>query len=139
MKVVLDTNCFISCIGKKSAYRNVFDAFLKKTYTLCLSSEILLEYEEKFVEFWGEEVTTNLMGRLLAGTNTSLYSIYYNFLLVRQDPDDNKFVDTYLAANADYLVSNDKDLLALRNLAYPPVTVITLQAFSDMLRHKEAP
>ncbi len=35
MKVVLDTNCFISCIGKKSPYRNVFDAFFaKKIWTL---------------------------------------------------------------------------------------------------------
>jgi len=51
MKIVLDTNCFISCIGKKSPYRNVFEAFLQKRYTLCISSEILLEYEEKFLEF----------------------------------------------------------------------------------------
>ena len=53
MKVVLDTNCFISCIGKTSPYRNVFDGFLQNRYTLCLSSEILLEYEEIFTEFWG--------------------------------------------------------------------------------------
>ena len=114
MKVVLDTNCFLSCIGKRSPYRNVFDAYLEQRFSLCLSTDILLEYEEKFTLFWGEEVTANLLGRLLAGTNTSFHSIYYNFLLVRQDPDDNKFVDTYLAANAEYLVSNDNDLLALQ-------------------------
>lgn len=51
MKIVLDTNCFISCIGKKSPYRRVFDAYLQKVYTLCVSTEVLLEYEEKFLEF----------------------------------------------------------------------------------------
>jgi uncharacterized protein len=109
---------------------------LKKSYTLCVSSEILLEYEEKFSVFWGEEVTTNLMGRILAGSNTLLYTIYYNFLLVQKDPDDNKFVDAYIVAGADWLVSNDKDLLALRGLGYPAINVITLQDFSDVLRSK---
>src|SRR6266498_3030083 len=111
MKVVVDTNAFISCIGKKSPYRNVFDAYLRKEYTLCVSAEIFLEYEEKFLEFWGAEVTENLLGRLLAGINTSFYSIYYNFGLVGNDPDDNKFADAYLASNTDYLISNDTQLL----------------------------
>ncbi len=53
MKVVFNTNCFISCIGKRSRYRNVFDEFLKEGYTLCVSTEILLEYEEIFSVKWG--------------------------------------------------------------------------------------
>ncbi len=133
MRVVLDTNCFISCIGKRSPYRNVFDAFLNRTYTLCLSSEILLEYEEKFLAFWGSSVTYNLLNTLLTASNTSLHDIFFNFLLVHGDADDNKFADTYLASNADYLVSNDTKLLALRNIDFPPVRVMTLQDFSNQL------
>ena len=133
MKVVLDTNCFISCIGKQSLYRNVFDAFLQKRYILCISSEILLEYEEKFLEFWGPDVTTNLLGTLLTASNLSLHSIFYNFLLVHGDADDDKFADTYLSSNADYLISNDTKLLALKKLIFPPVKVITLQEFSGLL------
>lgn len=79
------------------------------------------------------------MGRLLAGTNTSFHSIYYYFNLVSNyfnlvsnDPDDNKFVDTYLAANADYLVTNDTKVLQLNNLAFPPITAISLQTFAAM-------
>ena len=67
MKVVLDTNGFISCIGKLSPYRNVFDNFLSGAYTLCVSTEILLEYEEIFLDKWGEEVTENLLTRLIRG------------------------------------------------------------------------
>lgn len=91
MIIVLDTNAFISCIGKRSPFRNVFDAYLQKKYTLYVTTEVLLEYEETFIAHWGEEVTENLMGRLLAGTNTSFHSIYYYFGLVGNDPDDNKF------------------------------------------------
>ncbi len=51
MKVVIDTNCLLSCIGKKSIYRNVFDAFLENKFILCANSEIHLEYEEIFYRF----------------------------------------------------------------------------------------
>lgn len=133
MKVVLDTNCFISCIGKKSSYRVVFDAFLQNVFTLCLSSEIILEYEEKFLEFWGKQVTENLLGTLLTAPNTSFHSIYYNFLLVSSDADDNKFADVYLTAGADILVSNDSSLLRLRSNKFPLVNVITLQEFAILI------
>jgi uncharacterized protein len=52
MKIVIDTNCLLSCIGKKSPYRNVFDAFLESKFIICVSNEIVLEYEETFGRFW---------------------------------------------------------------------------------------
>ena len=113
MKIVLDTNCFISCIGKLSPYRNVFDEFLAGNYTLCFSTEILLDYEEIFQDKWGSEVTGNLLGRLLTAKNARYYSIYFNFNMITTDSDDNKFADLFLASNADFLVSNDAKVLAL--------------------------
>src|SRR4051812_22742967 len=101
MKIVLDTNCFISCIGKRSLYRNVFDEFLKESYTLCVSTEILLEYEEVFLIKWGSEVTENLLSRLIRVMNLELSTIFFNFDMVDNDKDDNKFADLYLSSNAD--------------------------------------
>ncbi|MDB5281807.1 MAG: PilT protein domain protein [Bacteroidota bacterium] len=133
MKIVLDTNSFISCIGKLSPYRNVFNAFLNREYTLCVSTEIFLEYEEKFGLFWGAEVTHNLLGTILTAENTSLYDIFYFFHLVQGDVDDNKFADTYLSSNADLLISNDRKLLALNQNEFPPMRVMSLEDFSKQL------
>ncbi len=133
MKIVLDTNCFISCIGKKSAHRSVFDAFLKGRYTICVSNEILLEYEEKFSQFWGDEVTHNLLGTILTAENTQLHDIYFNFYLVKGDLDDNKFSDTYLSASADILVTNDSKLLKLNKITFPNCVVMTLDEFKSYL------
>lgn len=133
MKIVLDTNSFISCIGKLSPYRNVFDAFLNQGYVLCVSTEILLEYEEKFDQFWGEEVTHNLLGTILTAENTSLHDLFYFFHLVKGDADDNKFTDTYLASNADILVSNDKNILALNASEFPRLRVMKLEDFSKLI------
>lgn len=136
MKVVLDTNCFISCIGKKSNYRGVFDAYLNSTFSICVSTEILLEYEEKFTEFWGEEVTHNLLGVILTATNTFYHSAYYNFYLVDGDADDNKFSDIFVSSSSDYLVSNDKDILELKKHGFPIINVLTLEEFHSLLLTK---
>jgi uncharacterized protein len=119
MKVVLDTNCFISCIGKRSLYRNVFDDFLRERYSLCISTQVLLEYEEVFLIKWGNEVTTNLLSRLIRAKNIELSSVYFNFDIVQSDADDNKFADLYLSSNADFIVSNDTKLLALNKSVFP--------------------
>lgn len=92
-----------------------------------------MEYEEKFFEFWGEAVTHNLLGVILTSENTALYDIFYYFHLIENDLDDNKFADTYLSANANILVSNDKKLLALNKNEFPAIQVMTLETFSKEL------
>jgi uncharacterized protein len=131
LKLVIDTNCFLSIVGKSSPYRKLFDGYLKEKSILCVSSEILLEYEEKFNEFWGEEVTNNLLGVILTASNTQFQTVYYNFNLISTDQDDNKFSDAYLAASADFLITQDKALLALIKNDFPLVNAVTLQDFFD--------
>jgi len=134
MKVVIDTNCLLSCIGKKSPYRNVFDALLQKRFTLIVNNEIHLEYEEQFDRFWGYEVTENLLGLFETSDNFERVQISFRFELVEKDKDDNKFVDTYIAANADFLVSNDSSITRLKNNIFPPLTILTLKEFSEFLK-----
>ena len=134
MKVIIDTNCLLSCIGKKSHYRNVFDAFLQNKFTLCVNNEIHLEYEEVFNRFWGKDVTYNLLGLFEMSDNFEQIHISFRFGLVEKDKDDNKFVDTYIAANADFLISNDSSIKQLKNNNFPPLNILTLKEFSVLLK-----
>jgi len=43
--------------------------------------------------------------------------IYYNFNLITEDEDDNKFVDCVIASNAIFLVSNDRHFQVLKKIA----------------------
>ena len=79
--------------------------------------------------FGGEQVTRNLLGVLLTAENTLLQDVFYNFHLVKNDLDDNKFADVYLAASADILVTNDKNLLALEKNNFPSVKTMSLKNF----------
>ena len=133
MKVVIDSNCLLSCIGKKSPYRNVFDAFIENRITICASSEMLLEYEEIFTRFWGTSVSSNLLGLFESSDNFLQITVHYNWRLINKDEDDNKFVDTFIASEADVLISNDSSITSLVNTNFPPLRVMTLQQFSNYL------
>ncbi|HQX97607.1 MAG: putative toxin-antitoxin system toxin component, PIN family [Chitinophagaceae bacterium] len=133
MKIVIDTNCLISCIGKKSPYRNVFDAFLENKFSNCASSEILLEYEELFNRFWGNNVANNLLGLFETSDNFEQVLVHFNWQLISKDDDDNKFIDTYIAVGADLLISNDSSITSLKANVFPPFNILTLQEFSNFL------
>ena len=133
MKVVIDSNCLLSCIGKKSLYRNVFDAFIENKITICASSEMRLEYEEIFTRFWGTSVSGNLLGLFESSDNFHQVTVHYNWRLINKDENDNKFVDTFIAAEADVLISNDSSITSLVNTNFPPLRVMTLQQFSNYL------
>ena len=45
-KVVLDTNCLLACISSKSENFRVWKDFQTGRFTLCVSNEILEEYQE---------------------------------------------------------------------------------------------
>ena len=50
-----------------------------------------------------------------------------------QDPDDNKFVDFAIIANADYIVSEDAHFRVLEDIPFPRVNVILLDEFLEDL------
>ncbi len=68
--------------------------------------------------------------------NFEQVQISFRFELIEKDKDDNKFIDTYLAANADILVSNDSSITVLKNNVFPPLVILSLKEFSDYLKEK---
>ncbi|GJM32061.1 MAG: hypothetical protein DHS20C18_10620 [Saprospiraceae bacterium] len=61
MKIVLDTNVFIACIGKASPYRWTFNGIIDGRFTLCISNEILIEYQEILCRKTTPEIAENVI------------------------------------------------------------------------------
>lgn len=59
--------------------------------------------------------------------------VYYNWNAIKADPDDNKFFDIAVAANVDYLVTNDAHFNAVKNLDFPSVKIITAEEFMNII------
>lgn len=61
---------------------------------------------------------------------------FYRWNLIYEDYDDNKFVDCAVAANAQYIVSNDGHFRVLADIEFPPVNVILADTFLKILLQK---
>lgn len=131
MKVVLDTNIFLSSLSKKSPFRLVFDNLLTGSYELSASNDILMEYAEIIARKTSPLVSENVLELLSNLPNVEEVEIYYYWDLIIEDPDDNKFTD---CATADYLVSNDRHFHTLRNIDFPPVNLISMAEFMELLK-----
>lgn len=136
-RIVLDTNCLLMCIPKKSPYREVWDAFLDERIILCVSNEIVEEYSEILSQKTTALIANNVISMILSRPNVLLVTPYYRFGLIQADIDDNKFVDCAIAAGAEYLVSNDTHFNILKTTSFPKVNVISLMSFLKYIQaHK---
>jgi uncharacterized protein len=131
LKLVIDTNIFIAIIGKKSPFRWIFDCVIQGKIRLCVSNEILFEYREILARKTTEEIAENVVEFLSVSPFVEKTEIYFNFQLISNDQDDNKFVDCAITANAACLVSNDKHFQVLNNIDFPKVIVLKLQEFEE--------
>jgi uncharacterized protein len=134
VKVVIDTNILIAIIPKKSPFRWIFDCLIEGDLILCVSSEILLEYREILERKNGVAVAENVINFIVASPFTHKTEIYYNFHLIKQDEDDNKFVDCAISANAFCLVSDDNHFNVLKTVEFPIVNLLRLNDFEKEYR-----
>ena len=127
--VVIDTNCLLQIIARKSPYRPIWDAFLKGRYELCVSNEILDEYQEILGQQITLTIAENIVLLILNQENVRLVDPHFRMGLITADPDDNKFLDCAFAAGADYLVSEDSHFNVLRKTPFPLLNLVTLDEF----------
>ena len=127
--VVIDTNCLLQIISKNSPYRPIWDAFLFGRFTLCVSEEILNEYQEILEQQITPTVAENVVMLLLNQMNVQLVDPHFRMGIITADPDDNKFVDCAFAAGADYLVSEDSHFRMLHDTPFPHLNLVTLDEF----------
>lgn len=127
--VVIDTNCLLQIIPRRSPYRPIWDAFLQGRFDLCVSNEILDEYQEILEQRVTPSLAENVVLLILNQKNVRLVDPHFRMQLITAAPDDNKFVDCAFAAGADYLVSEDRHFDVLRTIPFPKLNLVTLDEF----------
>ena len=135
-KIVLDTNCLVASLSRHSEYYPVWKGFQTGKYILCVSNDILEEYQEIIALKTSPEVARNVVNLLLKSKNVELVTPYFKFWLIEVDHDDDKFVNCAFAANATYIVSNDKHFDVLERVQFPRLFVLKLQQFLKMLENE---
>jgi putative PIN family toxin of toxin-antitoxin system len=138
MDIVLDTNCLLMSLSRRSPYYPVWREFVDGKYTLCVTNEILSEYEEKLIEKVGQEIASNVITAILDLPNTKMVQVFYHLRLITSDPDDDKFVDCAFKANARFIVTQDHHYDVLKQTPFPYIDVIGIDEFIRVLQKQDA-
>jgi len=138
VKVVLDTNVLWVSISRRSTSYFIFKSLLEGRITLCVTTDILEEYEEIIGEMLGGAAAEAVMGTIENLQNTVLATRYYRWLAIVNDPDDDKFVDCAVATNAVCIVTEDQHFNVLRTRIFPTVTVLNSEQFRLLLDQNQS-
>ncbi|MBN8823800.1 MAG: putative toxin-antitoxin system toxin component, PIN family [Spirosoma sp.] len=111
----------------------LYRLFEREKLEWVVSNEILTEYGEKLIEKYSVQTADLVLTILTLAPNTLFQEAYYNWQLIEEDPDDNKFVDVAIAAGADYLITNDSHFRVMKRLVFPKVNIVSLTDFLDMI------
>lgn len=133
-KIVLDTNCLLQILGARSSYHFLFSDFLAERYTLCVSTEILFEYEEILRQKASSVAADMFMKVIVRSRNVVRKDPFFRLGIVKKDNDDNKFVDCAFACQADFIVTDDGHFEDAANSPFPSFRVLGLDAFSEMMK-----
>ena len=140
MNIVLDSNVILQVAFTRKPLRLVWDKLLSGAYTLCVTEDILFEYQEKVIDCFHNEQLANLfIDTLLNCEYVKRVETYFRYNFIQTDKDDNKFVDCALACNARYIVTEDKHFEELKNVPFPKVDVVSLQEFIYILKQQQNP
>jgi putative PIN family toxin of toxin-antitoxin system len=135
MKVVLDTNILVSALIKAGKPRDLFNKLVKEQ-NLVLSRAILEEFLEviddpKIAKYTSEKDVTVFLNTLK--NSAKIVQVKSKFKAVKDDPDDDAIVHVACDSKANYIISGDKHLLALKH--FMGIRILTVDEMLNELNH----
>jgi len=137
MRVVLDTNVFISGLFFSGPPFQILEGWKNGKFEIVVSAEILDEYRRVGVELSEKYPIVDLTPFFeLLISHASVVHAPPLDERVCSDPGDDKFVACALAGRSKYICSGDKALLKISG--YKGISVVTPRVFVDrFLPHKK--
>ena len=131
MRIVIDTNIVASAIFFDGRPRQLLELLLQRELSAYVCRDIVEEYQETIEylkrKYPNKPITVPLTQIIAACNMVEPTSV----VKACRDPDDDKFIACALDSRSLYIVSGDKDLLAVRQ--YQDVRVVTVaEFFSDI-------
>lgn len=120
-------------LPSKSRYHRIWTDILDGQIELCVSTEILNEYEEILSQHSSSELAQSVIQALLNRPNVIKVTPTFFFNLIVADPDDNKFVDCAICGTAELIVTNDAHFNVLKAIEFPVVDVKSILEFVEEL------
>lgn len=132
-KLVLDTNSLLQALPSRSSYHDLWLSFFDGRNHLCVTNEILEEYEEILQRESSIEIASIIIGRIVNNPSTLFITPHFRFNLIEADPDDNKFVDCAVCSSAKFIVTEDKHFQILKEIDFPKIDIISLDEIIKLI------
>ena len=137
MKVVLDTNVWLSGVFWQGEAYKLINTLQKNKIEIVVAKEILLEIikvlnrEARFQRF--------MQNRMVSVEELLKTIVYIGRLItpkikldiIKEDPPDNRILEVGVSAKADYIISYDNHLLKLKE--YSGVRIVKPKEFLKVL------
>lgn len=138
MILCIDTSTMVQALAQHHPFNPILEAWVAGRVTLAVSTPILVEYEEVLTRLSGPARWRKLarlmdLAELTSG-NLLRVTPSFHFNVVTADPDDNIFTDCAIAADADFLISDDRHFAPLADAGYKPQPISPVQFIA---RHGE--
>lgn len=129
MRILYDTNVLVTMLSRREAVIELKDRVTKADVTHVTSAHILSEVEAVLTERMGltkrrAKAATRLLARISQIVEPS------NLERLSRDPYDDYVIAAAISGRADYLITQDKDLLVLDGKV--AVRIITLSDFQKL-------
>jgi len=127
LRVVVDTNVYISAIFWGGKPRHVIDLVRDGKIQIFASEDIEQEVLDKLMTKFG--LNSDDAGRVMAdfSTFTKPIRISRRIHAVRDDPDDDKFIECAVECSAGFIISGDKHLLKMKK--YKGIAIVNAATF----------
>jgi hypothetical protein len=130
MRVVIDTNIFVSSFFGGNP-RKIIDLWKSEKITLCLSNAILDEYVDvlRGIGLKEEDELEELLSLFSRGFNIVFTTKTPKIKIIKNDPDDDKFIECAVALKAHTIITGDREVLTIKE--YMGIRILTPQKFLE--------
>jgi uncharacterized protein len=143
MIIVIDTNALLQIFSPRSKTPEIIQALINGDFQWAVSNDLLTEYEEMVTQRSGgarwQQVERVIQLLHLRHQSILWTEPAFRYQVISTDPDDNKFTDCAITANADYVITNDKDFSPLANAGYRPQPITPEEFVLMHLAGRSAP
>ena len=134
IKVVLDSNIYISGILFNGNPRIILDLAIKGRIQVYISPEILSELKDVLSKKkfnFSPNIIQSIISEIESITTLIVPLKRYN--IVTRDSDDNIIVDCAMESNAEYIITGDNDLLSINE--FRNIRIIKPVDFLELYEH----
>jgi putative PIN family toxin of toxin-antitoxin system len=136
LRVILDTNWYISATINRNSRRRLYSLLTNNDIIILFSDELMREYNRVILrDKFKRIVRSDQISRFISLVISKLEIVEITSQIAgSRDPNDNYLLSLAADGHADYIVTGDSDLLVLRKTGQ--TQIVTLSDFMQAISHK---